>query len=294
MTTAELAKPAALTEASTSRYATINEASLCDFRIHYNEAGTGEAVVMLHGAGPGASGWSNFFRNFQPFADAGFRVILMDSPGFGKSDEIISGVQRGLLNAQATKGLLDALGIRRAHLVGNSMGGATALNMALEWPDRVGRMVLMGPGGLGASILQPNPQEGIRKLVKLYREPTRANVDDLLEAFVFDPSTITEELRNARLEAMQRNAQHMKNFLASLQLAPPPTWDISSRIHAIAHKTLVTWGRDDRFMAIDLGLKAIALMPDARLHVFPRCGHWAQWEHAEEFNRLVVAFLGQS
>lgn len=280
-----------LTEASTSKFVTINEASLRDFKIHYNEAGQGEVVIMLHGGGPGASGWSNYYKNIGAFVDAGYRVILMDCPGFNKSGEIVSDVPRGLLNAQAVKGLMDVLNIRKAHLVGNSMGGATSLNFALEFPDRLDKLILMGPGGLGPSIMQPNPQEGIKKLFKLYREPTRANLDDMLECFVFDPSAITEELRKGRLENMQRNLNHLKNFVASMEKSSLAAWDVSSRVGAIKHRTLITWGRDDRFVPIDHGLKLIHLMPDAQLHVFPRCGHWAQWEHAEAFNRLVISFL---
>ncbi|MCZ2098902.1 MAG: 2-hydroxy-6-oxo-6-phenylhexa-2,4-dienoate hydrolase [Anaerolineae bacterium] len=282
---------AELTEASTSRFATIDEASLRGFRIHYNDAGQGETVVMLHGGGPGAGGWSNYYRNIDAFVDAGYRVILMDCPGFGKSDEIVPEVSRGLLNAQALKGLLDVLGIDQVHVVGNSMGGASALNFALEYPQRMLRLVLMGPGGMGPSIVQPNPQEGIRKMFRLYNEPTRANLDDMLECFVYDPSSLTEELRTGRLANIQRNLQHLKNFVASMKKMPPSSWDVSARVHAIEHKTLITWGRDDRFVPIDHGLKLINLMPDAQLHVFPRCGHWAQWEHADEFNRLVISFL---
>ena len=102
-----------LTDASTSKSATVTEGNLNGFKIHYNDAGQGEVVIMLHGGGPGATGWSNFNRNIGSFVDAGYRVILPDCPGFGKSDEIVSDVQRGLLNAQAVKGLMDGLGIRQ-------------------------------------------------------------------------------------------------------------------------------------------------------------------------------------
>jgi len=282
---------AALTEASTSKYATINEPGLKNFKIHYNEAGEGEAVVMLHGGGPGASGWSNYYKNIGAFVDAGYRVILMDCPGFNKSDEIVPEEQRGLVNARAVKGLLDVLGIKKAHLVGNSMGGATTLNFAVEFPDRLDRMILMGPGGMGQSIVQPNPQEGIKKMFKLYHAPTYENFVDMLEVFVFDPSAITEELRQGRWANIQGNLQHLKNFVESAQKVPLTAWDITSRLGVVKHKTLITWGRDDRFVPIDLGLRLINVLQDAQLHVFSKCGHWAQWEHADKFNPLVLAFL---
>ena len=101
----------ALTESSTSKFVKINEQGFSDFKIHYNEAGKGETVIMLHGGGPGAGGWSNYYRNIGPFVDAGYRVILKDSPGFNKSDAVVMDEQRGLVNARAVKGLMDALGI---------------------------------------------------------------------------------------------------------------------------------------------------------------------------------------
>lgn len=116
------------TEAETSQFVTVNAPGLENFRLHFNDAGKGSAVVMLHGGGPGASGWSNFYKNIDAFVAAGFRVLLLDCPGFNKSDEIVSAMVRPLLNAHAVKALLDHLGIDKAHLVGNSLGGATALH----------------------------------------------------------------------------------------------------------------------------------------------------------------------
>lgn len=275
-----------LTDASTSRFITINEPHLEGFRLHYNIAGEGPAVVMLHGGGPGASGWSNYHKNIGPFVEAGFQVILLDMPGFNQSDEIVPPIGRGHLNASAIKGLLDGLGIEKAHLVGNSMGGATALTFALDFPERLDRLVLMGPAMVGTSYFQPGPQEGIKLMYRLYREPTRENFDRMLEAFVYDPSALTTELRDRRWENIQSRPQHLKNFIAK-----PSAWNFSDRLGEIPHRTLVTWGRDDRFVPIDSAFKLLHHMPDAQLYVFPRCGHWAQWEHADDFNRISLSFL---
>lgn len=280
-----------LTDASTSKSATVTEGNLSGFKIHYNDAGQGEVVIMLHGGGPGATGWSNFNRNIGSFVDAGYRVILPDCPGFGKSDEIVSDVQRGLLNAQAVKGLMDGLGIGKVHLIGNSMGGATALNFALEYPDRLDKLILMGPGGLGPSLVQPNPQEGIKRMMRLYAQPTWENFNAMLEVFVFDQNALTEDLRKGRWANIEGNLRHLENFVTSFQRASLAAWDVSHRVPAIKHRTLVTWGRDDRFVPLDHGLKLINLLQDAQLHVFSRCGHWVQFEHAAAFNRLVLDFL---
>ncbi|MDI1244899.1 MAG: alpha/beta hydrolase, partial [Rhodoferax sp.] len=188
----------ALTESATSKFAKINEKGFSDFNIHYNEAGNGETVIMLHGGGPGAGGWSNYCRNIGAFVEAGYRVILKDSPGFNKSDAVVMDVQRGLVNARAVKGLMDALDIDRAHLVGNSMGGASALNFALEYPDRIGKLILMGPGGLGPSMFAPMPMEGIKLLFKLYAEPSYETLKQMLQVFLYDQSLITEELLQGR------------------------------------------------------------------------------------------------
>ena len=279
------------TETDTSRLIIINEPGLENFSLHYHDAGSGPAVIMLHGGGPGASGWSNFYRNIDHFVAQGFRVLLLDCPGFNKSDELVSDQVRPLLNARAVKGLMDGLGIAQAHLVGNSLGGATALHFALEFPERLARLVLMGPAGMGHSIMQPNPQEGIRHMIRLYKEPSMANFEAMLEVFVHDPSALTPELRQGRLANIEARPEHLSNFLKCVTLSPIATWDVSARVHQIKHPTLVTWGRDDRFVPIDNGLRLINALSNSELHVFARCGHWAQWEHAPVFNQLVCSFL---
>ncbi|MNN47572.1 2-hydroxy-6-oxononadienedioate/2-hydroxy-6-oxononatrienedioate hydrolase [compost metagenome] len=149
----------------------------------------------------------------------------------------------------------------------------------------------MGPAGMGKSLLQPNPQEGLRHMFHLYSDPTPANFAEMLNVFVFDPSAITEELRQNRWNNILARPEHLKNFVTSSKMTPVTAWDVVDRVHNIPNKTLVTWGRDDRFVPLDNGLKLINFMPDAQLHVFSRCGHWAQWEHADAFNRLVIDFL---
>jgi 2-hydroxy-6-oxonona-2,4-dienedioate hydrolase len=280
-----------LTDEATSRFVRIREGEL-DLRLHYNDSGSGrEAVVMLHGSGPGASGWANFHRNVEPFVAAGHRVVLMDCPGWSKSDPIVCTGSRSELNAQALKGLMDALGIDRAHLVGNSMGGHSAVAFALRHPQRVGKLVLMGGGTGGASPFVPMPTEGIKLLQATYRMPTLDNLKRLMEVFVHDTGALTEALLQSRLDNMQGGRQHLENFVESARRNPKQFPDVGHRLGEITAPTLIVWGRDDRFVPLDSGLRLLAGLPDARLHVFSRCGHWAQWEHAEVFNRLVLDFL---
>lgn len=281
----------ALTEAATSKFARIKEGAL-DLQVHYNDAGTGETVFMLHGSGPGASGWSNFHRNFEVFVNAGYRVILLDSPGWNKSDPIVvNSGSRADINAAAIKGLMDVLMIERAHLVGNSMGGVNSVAFALAYPERLDKMVIMGGGGVGPSLFVPMPLEGIKLLFGLYMDPTTENLKKMLNVFVFDSSTLTDDLIKGRFENMMARRDHLENFVTSFRANPKQFPDYSQRLGEISAQTLVTWGRDDRFVPLDSGLRLIWGLQNAQMHIFSQCGHWAQWEHADKFNRLVIDFL---
>jgi 2-hydroxy-6-oxonona-2,4-dienedioate hydrolase len=278
-------------EASTSKFMRIGHGGL-DLNIHYNDVGAGaETVVMLHGSGPGASGWANFHRNIEPLVAAGYRVILMDCPGWGKSDTIVNIGSRSELNAAILKGLVDVLDIQRVHILGNSMGGHSAVAFALAYPDRVGKLILMGGGTGGPSLYAPMPTEGIKLLNGVYREPTIENLKRLMNVFVYDASTITDDLMQQRLENILARRDHLESFLKSLAANPKQFTDYGPRLGEIASPALVVWGRDDRFVAMDTGLRLIAGIPNARMHIFNRCGHWVQWEHAEAFNRMVLDFL---
>ncbi|MEF7614005.1 alpha/beta fold hydrolase [Aquincola sp. MAHUQ-54] len=280
-----------ITEAATSRFVTIEEGGQ-PLRLHYNDCGTGdETVVMLHGSGPGASGWANFNRNVEPLVEAGYRVVLLDCPGWSRSDTIVNTGSRSALNARALKGLMDALGIAKAHVIGNSMGAHSAVAFALEHPTRVGKLVLMGGGTGGTSPFVPMPTEGIKLIGALYRQPTIENLKRMMSVFVYDTGSLTDALYQARLDNMLARREHLENFVKSSEANPKQFPDVGHRLGEISAPTLVIWGRDDRFVPLDVGLRLVAGLQDAELHVFSRCGHWAQWEHAQKFNRMVRAFL---
>jgi 2-hydroxy-6-oxonona-2,4-dienedioate hydrolase len=281
----------ALTEEASSRFVRVKDGDL-ELRLHYNDCGSGaETVVMLHGSGPGASGWANFNRNVEPFVAAGYRVVLLDCPGWSKSDSIVCTGSRSDLNARALASVLDALGLAKVHLIGNSMGGHSAVAFALANPARVGKLVLMGGGTGGPSQFVPMPTEGIKLLQGLYREPTIENLKKMMAIFVFDSSSLTDELYRTRLDNMLSRRDHLENFVKSLAANPRQFPDQGARLGEIAAPTLVIWGRDDRFMPMDVGLRLLWGMANAELHIFNRCGHWAQWEHADKFNRMVLDFL---
>lgn len=262
------------------------------YKVHYNELGSGEeTVIMLHGSGPGATSWANFNKNIGPFVNENYRVILMDCPGWGKSDPVVCTGSRSDFNAECLKGLMDGLDIEKAHLIGNSMGGHSVVAFALNNPDRIGKLVLMGGGTGGPSQFVPMPTEGIKLLQGLYRDPSIEALKKMMSVFVFDSSNLTEELFKTRLENMLSTREHLKNFVKSIDANPKQFPDFGSRLGEISAETLVIWGRDDRFVPMDIGLKLIRGIPNAQLHIFNKCGHWAQYEHADRFNRMVLDFL---
>jgi pimeloyl-ACP methyl ester carboxylesterase len=262
-------------------------------RIHFFEAGKGPCLMLLHGGGPGASGLSNFAQNVPALARH-FRVIVPDQPGYGRSDKVIppAGEARSSFGARLLTGLLGQLGVDRTHLLGNSLGGRTALVMALTQPKSVERMILMGPGGGSFPVLTPEPTEGMKVLQSFYAPPgpTLARMQALVGVMMFDPTKAPPGLAEARFEAAM--APDSKDFFQHYFTVPgvrePELW---RDLEKIQHKILLVWGRDDRVLPLEGAFFMMKRLPDARLHVFPRCGHWAQLEWQAEFDRLAVDFL---
>ncbi|WP_139984062.1 4,5:9,10-diseco-3-hydroxy-5,9,17-trioxoandrosta-1(10),2-diene-4-oate hydrolase [Nocardioides litoris] len=259
------------------------------------EVGGGLPLVMLHGGGPGASAWSNFGRALPHFA-ASFRTLLVDQPGFGASDrpDVVGNYYRHA--AGYVLRLLDELGVDRVHLLGNSLGGGTAMRLALDHPDRVGRLVLMGPGGLSLNLFHADPTEGVRRLMDFSADPTREALRAFISCMVHDQSLVTDELVEERYaDATAPGAQEAMRQMGMSFFLPDTAEDglLWRDAHQLRKHTLLTWGREDRVNPLDGAMVALKLIPRAQLHVFPQCGHWAQIEAAEEFAELTTAFLAR-
>jgi 4,5:9,10-diseco-3-hydroxy-5,9,17-trioxoandrosta-1(10),2-diene-4-oate hydrolase len=263
--------------------------------LHYDEAGQGTAVVLLHGGGPGASGLSNFARNFPVFAGH-FRTVVVDQPGYGKSDKPAVAGNYFTFAADALKDLLDELGIEQAHLVGNSLGGGTAVRFALRYPERAGRLVLMGPGGLSLNVFAPDPTEGVKRLAEFAAPPgpSREKMAAFLRTLVFDQRLITDDLIDERYaaacdpEALKAMASMGASFFDAGSFEDGLLW---REAHRLRQRVLLIWGREDRVNPVDGALVALKMIRRAQLHVFGGCGHWAQLEKFDEFNRLAIEFL---
>ena len=273
------------TEADTSKYVQAGKV-----RMHYNEAGSGEPLVLIHGGGPGATGWSNYRRNVEELSKH-FRCLIIDLPGFGKTDKTRPDTGLFAFYAECVRNMLDELKIDKAHFVGNSLGGGTALKFALDYPDRSGRLVLMGPGG-SVPLLTPWPSEGIKHLFNFYEGegPTMQKLKNFIEIMVVDKSELTEELYQERFKAAT-DPETVKNPPLRMRKGMPLEELWKEDIGSLRNEVLLIWGREDRVIPLDMSLFLLNRIRKAQLHVFPNCGHWAQWEKAPEFNRIVSGFI---
>ena len=258
-----------------------------DLVTNYHDVGAGTPVLMLHGSGPGVSAWANWRLQFERLAPR-MRLIAPDFAGFGFTqvpDDITYGLDRWLTQLVD---LLDALDLPRVSVVGNSFGGSMALALAIAHPERVDRMVLMGAVGV--------PFEITAGLDAVWGyEPSEATMGDLLRhTFAYDASLITDDLVRARYAASIRPGVQEK--FAAMFPAPRQRWvdamaHPEAAIRALPHRTLIIHGRDDQVIPLQTSLTLLNWIDDAQAHLFGRCGHWTQIEHAEEFARIVGDFL---
>jgi pimeloyl-ACP methyl ester carboxylesterase len=270
------------TEASTSKYIQAGPA-----RLHYNEVGEGPALICLHGGGPGASGWSNFEGNI-PALSKRYRMLMVDLPQFGKSEKLVITGPRLSSYAAIMRDYLDAMGIERAHFLGNSFGGQVSVKLAIDFPDRIDRMAIIGSTPVSQSLMSPMPAEGVRLIMEYYKGegPTMAKMQQLLRTLVYDHSLLTEDVIRARYEASADPE------VIELHKKPRPIpQDLTSELSKVKCPSLVIWGLDDRAGPLDIGILMTRMFQNARMHTFTRCGHWAQVERRDEFNQLVLNFL---
>jgi 4,5:9,10-diseco-3-hydroxy-5,9,17-trioxoandrosta-1(10),2-diene-4-oate hydrolase len=279
----------------------LRSAKAGDITLSYYEAGQstevggGLPLVMLHGGGPGASAWSNFGPALPRFAKD-FRTLLVDQPGFGGSDKppVVGNYYRH--SAEYVVKLLDELQIDRVHLLGNSLGGGTAMRLALSHPDRVGRLVLMGPGGLSLNLFHADPTEGVQRLMDFGANPSRETLRAFISTMVVDQALVTDELVEERYaDATAPGAQEAMRSMGMSFWNPETAEDgmLWREAHTLRKHTLLTWGREDRVNPLDGAMVALKLIPKAQLHVFGNCGHWAQIEAAEEFHAITRDFLAR-
>jgi pimeloyl-ACP methyl ester carboxylesterase len=255
-------------------------------KTNYLEAGSGPDVVLIHGSGPGVTSYANW-RLVLPALGENFHAIAPDMAGFGYTDRP-AGINYSLQTwADQTLGVMDGLGIEKAHLIGNSFGGAIALRLASQHPDRVDRMVLMGSMGVDFPIT-----DGLDRVWGY--TPSIENMRRVLDVFAYSRELVNEELAEVRFRASTQpgfqesfGSMFPEPRQAQVDAMSTPEADIRK----LAHRTLLVHGREDQVIPVQTSFKLLELLDNADLHVFSHCGHWTMIERATQFNRLVRDFL---
>lgn len=256
-------------------------------RLHYHEAGDGHPVVFLHGSGPGASGYSNFKGNYPVFAEAGYRALVPDLPGYGLSDkpEDVDYVNDFFIAAMHE--FIHGLGLGPVTLLGNSLGGAIALGYALAHPGDVARLILMAPGGVEEREAYFE-MDGIKRMMALFAEgPLDADtMRRLLALQLYDPAQIEDATVAERVAVCESQP---RTVLSTMRVP-----NYTDRLGEIACPTLGFWGMNDAFNPRTGAEKIAGGIPDARMTLLNRCGHWVMVEHRDYFNRACLDFLAHT
>lgn len=261
-------------------------------RLHYHEAGQGPVLLCIHGGAPGAFGWGNFGRNMAALAER-FRVLIVDLPGYGRSDKPEVGAGgRNLFYAQAMREMLHALGIEKAHVLGMATGGAAAIRMAVDFPEIIDQLVLVSSAG-GLAMHHVKPLQTASQIYYGGSGPSLEKMRDYLRQLVHDPALVTDEVVRERYDASVEPEFMVQapEGRSAVRHTPEALWKELDRIKA---RTLIVWGRENRAQNMEAAVFMHTRIRRSRLHVFGECGLWVPYEKADEFNRLVIDFLGQA
>ena len=260
--------------------------------IHYTDhPATGDdkgTLVFIHGSGPGASGWSNFKHNIAAFQTAGYRCVVYDQWGYGKTDKPTNIDHTLDFFVAGLTELLDSLALQTVTLVGNSLGGAVALGMALAQPQRVGQLILMAPGGIESREVY-FAMEGIQTMVKHPMgspEFTRDVLAKLLTLLVYNPDIVDEELIDERWSTLQTQNSHV---LATMAIP-----DLSEQVSQLKQPMLVFWGTEDKFCPASGVWKMLKGAGNVQAELLNHCGHWVMTEYPTLFNARSLEFLSKT
>lgn len=271
----------------TSQYHEVTPERLIHYTDHAPIGASQGTAIFIHGSGPGASGWSNFKHNVFAFQEAGYRCIVYDQWGYGKTskpqdiDHTLDFFVDGLVS------LMDSANAASAVLVGNSLGGAVALGLALRHPERVEKLILMAPGGI-ESREDYFSMPGIQAMVKYPMgspEFTKEVLAQLLTQLVYDPINVDDELVDERWATLETQNAHV---LATMQIP-----DLTDRLASIDISTLVFWGTEDRFCPASGTWKILQMKGNVQAELVNYCGHWVMSEYPDLFNERCLSFLSK-
>lgn len=264
-----------------------NYVETAGYRTHFVESGSGVPLILIHGGGAGADGLGNWQQCF-PWYTPHFRTIAYDMVGFGKTDTpdvATFPYDRQARTAQAIA-LIEALDQGPVHLIGNSMGSVVAMGVAMQRPDLVRKMTLMGSAGLNrkvppavaASANYDFSMEAMRNVMRVLTRPE----------FVID-----EDLVRYRYELLADYPERRRSFLRTVQVVIDSggLFYEEEEVATIQAPTLVFHGRDDKVIPLSDAIRTMELIKEGHGHFVPNCGHWAMMEQPEIFGRVTANWL---
>ena len=279
--------------------ALMNRAHISDLpvdgmNVRYAVAGTGPAVLLVHGLATSMVTWC---RNMDAIAEAGFSAIALDLPGYGGSS---LANHRGYSPESAAEFLVDfadELGIQQFSLVGNSAGGLVAGVTALQNPDRVEKVALVGSAGLGKRVSWPLRLISIPVVGELVYKPQMISKEALIKRIFYRPPDFLEEIipEMVRVRCLPHGPQVMLQSVRSgiNLLGLRPEHQILNRLGELQAELLAVWGEEDAVIPPIEEEDVRRVVPDSTIHVLPECGHWPHMEKPGEFNRILTDFLSQ-
>jgi 4,5:9,10-diseco-3-hydroxy-5,9,17-trioxoandrosta-1(10),2-diene-4-oate hydrolase len=259
------------------------------------EAGEGQAVLLLHWLGSSLDTWR---RNVQPLADAGYTVLAPDLPGQGDSVKPVLLDYDLLAAVDSTSRLLDALGVQKASLVGNSAGGLVATMFAFEHPERTGRLALVAPGGLGRQISWFLRLMSVPAVGEFLYHPWTYHLMGINKRVFHEPSLVSDGVLTemARIHALPGSIRTtLRSLRSSINIkGVRPEWQVLDRLHQLAAPLMCFWGAQDNVIPVSHSSVIKNAIPQSLVRTLPQCGHWPHMEKADEFNNLLTRFLGGS
>ena len=277
----------AFTEESTSKTVQVDS-----MNVHYHDVGLGYPLVMLHSYGPGTTGWMTFHKVLPAFAEH-FRCIVMDLPNFGRTGPVVYEEPLHNLQARTALGLMDALGIEKAHLLGNSQGGQSAMVLAMKEPQRVNKLVFgachIRTGG-DLYLMGNRPSEGSRATHEVLAEgpnATRDTVRRYLLVHIDNPDLVTDDL----VDYIHGNFTGHPDHIEANRKSVSVPYDHGVDLPNITAPSIIIWGRYDRMCPFEIGIAALNNLADSRLVLLNNCGHWVPFEKPEEYTSHVLNFL---
>ena len=264
--------------------------NLAGVNVHYAQAGEGPVVLLVHGLGTSSVTWGH---NIEPLAAAGYTVLAPDLPGYGDSDKPRWLSYSPEAGARLIHDFLDALGVDRVSLVGNSAGGLISGLFALDHPLRVERLVLVASGGLGRDVSWALRILSVPVLGELIYQPMLLRMLGVGNRLFYRPPAFPEGFLPGpeRLDPESRRAT-IKAVRSGITLfGQKKRCRIIDRLAGLAVPIMTVWGTEDRYIPVSHAHLMSRVLPRSEVRTITECGHWPHMERADEFNALLIRFL---